>query len=173
MGETKVRKQTVIKSSAAILIILSGLGLGACNSEKQEQAADGGEQTLEQKIEKAGEDAENAVEGTEETLSQLVDKPVPLKQEHAMDQIKTHTGMIVYKDFEGGFYAFEGDKGERFILSGVNKSHLKHGLIVEITGTAAPDIMTTTQYGTVFKLKDLKVLDASKVDPALGIDPKS
>lgn len=89
---------------------------------------------------------------------------VEQKTENAdMDESTVLTGMIVYKELEGGFFAFIADNGDRFTLHGLTDAFKKNGLIVEITGTAKPNMMTITQFGTVFEVKDVTVIDASKV----------
>lgn len=89
---------------------------------------------------------------------------VEQKTENAdMDESTVLTGMIVYKELEGGFFAFIADNGDRFTLHGLSDAYKKNGLIVEITGTAKPNMMTITQFGTVFEVQEVTVIDASKV----------
>ncbi|MDB2330338.1 ribose-phosphate pyrophosphokinase [Alteromonas sp.] len=89
---------------------------------------------------------------------------VEQKTENAdMDESTVLTGMIVYKELEGGFFAFIADNGDRFTLHGLSDAYKKNGLIVEITGNAKPDMMTITQFGTVFEIQEVTVIDASKV----------
>ncbi len=73
------------------------------------------------------------------------------------------TGTIIYKDIEGGFYAFISDNGDRYTLHGLDEAFQQNGLIVEVEGVAAPDMMTFTQFGTVLKVSNVKVLDASRI----------
>ncbi|WP_338517054.1 hypothetical protein [Alteromonas gracilis] len=75
----------------------------------------------------------------------------------------TLTGSIIYKDLEGGFFAFIAENGDRYTLHGLDESHQRNGLIVEVNGVTKPDVMTFTQFGTVLQVKDIKVLDSSKV----------
>ena len=72
-------------------------------------------------------------------------------------------GSIIYKDLEGGFYAFIAENGDRYTLHGLDETYQKNGLIVEIKGTPKPDLMTFTQFGTVLQVSSVKVLDTSKV----------
>jgi hypothetical protein len=89
---------------------------------------------------------------------------VEQKTENAdMDESTVLSGMIVYKELEGGFFAFIADNGDRFTLHGLSDAYKKNGLIVEITGNAKPDMMTITQFGTVFEIQEVTVIDASKV----------
>ncbi|WP_147291801.1 hypothetical protein [Alteromonas aestuariivivens] len=80
-------------------------------------------------------------------------------------QAETLTGTIVYKTMEGGFYAFEAENGKHYTLQGLDNSYRRNGLKVMITGMALPDVMTFTQYGTVFKITSIEVLDDSQVTP--------
>lgn len=100
-----------------------------------------------------------------EPLKPLENAPVtPLPQQgHEMKEEVTLTGSIFYKELEGGFYAFVSENGDRYTLHGLNEAFQQNGLVVEIEGTRRPDVMTTTQYGTVLQVKHVKVLDASKV----------
>ena len=75
----------------------------------------------------------------------------------------TLTGTIVYKEMEGGFYAFIAENGDRYTLQKLDKKFHRNGLIVKITGMPMPDLMTITQYGTVLKVDSVEILDASRV----------
>ncbi|MHC6645488.1 ribose-phosphate pyrophosphokinase [Alteromonas sp. HB246098] len=72
-------------------------------------------------------------------------------------------GSIIYKDLEGGFYAFIAENGDRYTLHGLDETYQKNGLVVEVKGTPKPDMMTFTQFGTVLQVSSVKVLDTSKV----------
>ena len=96
---------------------------------------------------------------------ELVAKPVT-QAEAVEDNAKgkmTMKGSIVYKDFEGGFYAFIAENGDRYTLHGLDETYQKNGLIVEVKGTPKPDMITFTQFGTVLQVSSVKVLDSSKV----------
>ncbi len=75
----------------------------------------------------------------------------------------TMKGSIIYKDLEGGFYAFIAENGDRYTLHGLDETYQKNGLVVEVKGTPKPDMMTFTQFGTVLQVSSVKVLDTSKV----------
>ena len=75
----------------------------------------------------------------------------------------TLTGTIVYKEMEGGFYAFIAENGDRYTLQKLDKKFHRNGLIVKVTGMPMPDLMTITQYGTVLKVDSVEILDASRV----------
>ena len=96
---------------------------------------------------------------------ELVAEPVT-QAEAVKDNAKgevTMKGSIIYKDLEGGFYAFIAENGDRYTLHGLDKTYQKNGLVVEVKGTPKPDVMTFTQFGTVLQVSGVKVLDTSKV----------
>ena len=96
---------------------------------------------------------------------ELVAEPVT-QAEAVEDNAKgevTMKGSIIYKDLEGGFYAFIAENGDRYTLHGLDETYQKNGLIVEVKGTPKPDMMTFTQFGTVLQVSSVKVLDTSKV----------
>ena len=96
---------------------------------------------------------------------ELVAEPVTQAEaveENAKGEVSMK-GSIIYKDLEGGFYAFIAENGDRYTLHGLDETYQKNGLIVEIKGTPKPDLMTFTQFGTVLQVSSVKVLDTSKV----------
>ena len=96
---------------------------------------------------------------------ELVAEPVT-QAEAVEDNAKgevTMKGSIIYKDLEGGFYAFIAENGDRYTLHGLDETYQKNGLVVEVKGTPKPDMMTFTQFGTVLQVSSVKVLDTSKV----------
>ncbi|MFC3095949.1 hypothetical protein DRW07_06440 [Alteromonas sediminis] len=80
-------------------------------------------------------------------------------QDNVQVATQTHIGFIVYKSFEGGFYAFENNQGARFTLLGLEKQYRRDGLNVRIEGIPQPNVMTTTQFGIPFRLSHITVLE--------------
>lgn len=80
--------------------------------------------------------------------------------------VQSLTGTIVYKNMEGGFYAFDAEDGKHYTLQGLSNEYRKNGLKVKVTGSPMPEVMTFTQYGTVFQVDSIEVLDDSQVKPA-------
>lgn len=76
-----------------------------------------------------------------------------------------YTGTIVYKTFEGGFFAFISTDNKRYTLRHLPESYRLDGLIVEITGSVNKDIITTTQFGDLLEVDTVKVLDDSHARP--------
>lgn len=87
-------------------------------------------------------------------------KNIDATGEHSKVTLK---GTIVFKEMEGGFYAFISDNGERYTLQKLDKKFHRNGLIVKVTGMPKPDVMTITQYGTVMQVESVEILDASRV----------
>ncbi len=102
---------------------------------------------------------------TKKPSNDLIAKTAEQKRLSASDAPSevTLTGTIVYKEMEGGFYAFIAENGERYTLRKLDKKFHRNGLIVKVTGMPMPDVMTITQYGTVLQVKSVEILDASRV----------
>lgn len=135
------------------LIITSALTLVACSQEENNKDV-----TMV--------DKEKQMEAkTESVPKELVAEPVT-QAEAVEDSVKGEVSMkgsIIYKDLEGGFYAFIAENGDRYTLHGLDETYQKNGLVVEVEGTPKPDMMTFTQFGTVLQVSSVKVLDTSKV----------
>jgi hypothetical protein len=84
-------------------------------------------------------------------------------KEVSVNDSVTLKGSIIYKELEGGFFAFITESGDRFTLHGLDEDYHQNGLIVEIEGVTKPEMMTITQFGTVLEVLNVKVLDTSKV----------
>lgn len=135
------------------LIFTSALTLIACSSEEENKDV-----TMANKEKQIHSE-------TESMPKELVAEPVT-QAEAVEDNAKgevTMKGSIIYKDLEGGFYAFIAENGDRYTLHGLDETYQKSGLIVEVKGTPKPDMMTFTQFGTVLQVTSVKVLDTSKV----------
>lgn len=135
------------------LVITSALTLVACSQEENNKDV-----TMV--------DKEKQMEAkTESVPKELVAEPVT-QAEAVEDSVKGEVSMkgsIIYKDLEGGFYAFIAENGDRYTLHGLDETYQKNGLVVEVEGTPKPDMMTFTQFGTVLQVSSVKVLDTSKV----------
>lgn len=136
-----------------VLILTSITLLGACVQE-------------EQKKEVTMVDKKEELQNSEDNLpKELIAEPVTQAEaleNNAKGEV-TMKGSIVFKDLEGGFYAFIAENGGRYTLHGLDETYQKNGLIVEVKGTPKPDMMTFTQFGTVLEVSGVKVLDTSKV----------
>ena len=75
----------------------------------------------------------------------------------------TLRGTVRYKNFEGGFWGLDGNDGNKYQPSGLNKALLVEGMIVEVTGIIEDDehLMTLQQYGKILTVKQSKMIDDS------------
>lgn len=78
----------------------------------------------------------------------------------------TINGTLVYQHFEGGFFGFISDSGEKYILSGLDKEFKKNGIILELEVSEMKGLATTQQFGKLLKVHKTKVLDVSKIKPS-------
>ncbi len=135
------------------LIFTSVLALVACSEEEANKDV-----TMVDKEKQMDTKAESMPK-------ELVAEPVT-QAEAIEENVKGEVSMkgsIIYKDLEGGFYAFIAENGDRYTLHGLDETYQKNGLVVEVEGTPKPDMMTFTQFGTVLQVSSVKVLDTSKV----------
>ncbi|MBT0588181.1 hypothetical protein [Alteromonas oceanisediminis] len=130
---------------SGVAMIVSLLALSGC----QEDASTAGDNTLKEANQNNVEKAQS-----NEQTSQF--KEAPVQDKNAVIKV---TGTIEYKTFEGGFYAFIADDGRHFTPMNLPKEYLQHGAKMTLTGKPQPDMMTTTQFGTV-----LDVISVSETD---------
>ena len=100
------------------------------------------------------------VDSKSETKPELKPK---IKQE--VPKVITLRGTVRYKNLEGGFWGFEGNDGNKYMPSGLNKTLLVDGMIIEVTGIIEEDesIMTIQQFGKIFRVTGSKMIDNSEV----------
>jgi len=65
------------------------------------------------------------------------------------------TGMIVYNDFEGGFYGIVTSDGAEYYPLNLPDEYHENGLPVTFTGTVETGVMTTVQWGTPIRLTSI------------------
>ena len=73
------------------------------------------------------------------------------------------TARVVYKDLEGGFYALYTEDGRRFQPFNLAAPYRRDGLIVEVTATTTPDLVTFQQHGEPVRVEQISILDDSQV----------
>ena len=99
------------------LIITSALALVACSQEESNKDV-----TMV--------DKEKQMESKTESMpKELVAEPVT-QAEAVEDSVKGEVSMkgsIIYKDLEGGFYAFIAENGDRYTLHGLDETYQKNG----------------------------------------------
>ncbi len=81
------------------------------------------------------------------------------------EQIMTLTGTVAYQNMEGGFYGFVDNKGNKYTPMNLSTEHRKNGLVIQVSAKEVVDMMTTTQFGQLIEVTNIKVLDDSKVSP--------
>jgi len=84
-------------------------------------------------------------------------------QEFSSDKSKLLTlkGQVLFQEFEGGFFSFIDENGNKYTPMGMDKKYLRHGLVIELSGRVLPDMITTTQFGEVIKVESVSVIDES------------
>jgi len=144
------------KAPYTLLILAAALSISACTEE-------------DKKVESTMYEKENAktdkMKAQENAPNELKAEPVTQAEakEVSVNDSVTLKGSIIYKELEGGFFAFITESGDRFTLHGLDEEYHQNGLIVEIEGVTKPEMMTITQFGTVLEVHNVKVLDTSKV----------
>ena len=144
------------KAPYTLLILAAALSISACTEE-------------DKKVESTMYEKENAktdkMKAQENAPTELKAEPMTQAEakEVSVNDSVTLKGSIIYKELEGGFFAFITESGDRFTLHGLDEEYHQNGLIVEIEGVTKPEMMTITQFGTVLEVLNVKVLDTSKV----------
>ena len=144
------------KAPYTLLILAAALSISACTEEDKKV-----ESTMYEK-----EDAKtDKIKAQENAPTELNAEPMTQAEakEVSVNDSVTLKGSIIYKELEGGFFAFITESGDRFTLHGLDEDYHQNGLIVEIEGVTKPEMMTITQFGTVLEVLNVKVLDTSKV----------
>lgn len=136
-----------------IVALAASLSVVACSNDEEK-----GTSTVTEKNESEVTQASNLP-------SSLVADPVTQLEakENSEKHEVTLTGTILYKDLEGGFYAFITENGKHYTPHGLDETYRKNGLLVEIKGITKPNIMTTTQFGTVLQVTSVKVISSENV----------
>jgi hypothetical protein len=73
----------------------------------------------------------------------------------------TVRGTIRYKNLEGGFWALDGDDGNKYMTSGLDKALRIDGMVIEVKGVIEEDVVTFQQYGKTLKIKQSRMIDDS------------
>ena len=151
-------KSTALTLITALTVLVS---LTACSGEEET-----GESTM---VEKSSEASQPA---SKELPTTLTSKPTPepIAKDVSVDDEVTLTGSIIFKELEGGFYAFITESGDRFTLHNLDEQFQQNGLIAKVTGVPKPKMMTFTQFGTVLQVTSVEVIDSSKVTNKIAIE---
>lgn len=62
------------------------------------------------------------------------------------------TGTIVYKNFEGGFFAIDSDDGSKYNPTNLPESFRKDGLKVKVSARHKKDAMSIHMYGAIIDI---------------------
>ena len=150
-----MKNQSALRTKMAakyLVMLTSMLHISACgNNETAHGNNVAKQQKSDSQMSKAKHDANKM-----EDLKMIVEA----------DKILTLTGEVRYQSFEGGFYGFIANNGDKYMPSGLKPEHRKNGLILQIKAQAITDRATTQQFGTMIKVLETKVIDASKVKKA-------
>ena len=64
-------------------------------------------------------------------------------------------GKVSYKDFEGGFWAIDGNDGNKYNPLNLPDSFQKNNLKVQVTAIPHPEIMSLQMYGIIIEIIDI------------------
>ena len=141
----------------ALAIPLLAFGLIGCN--ESQESTDSKPAEKEQKTLTTGSSVPATADETKTKMA-LVKKDIDIEAGITLK------GVLEYKDLEGGFYAFTSEGGQHFILQGLAPEYLRHGLVISVTGVPKPELVTIQNYGTVFEVFDVTILDESNASDA-------
>ncbi len=69
---------------------------------------------------------------------------------------------VVYLDFEGGFYGLVTEKGSKLLPMNLAKEYKIVDTVLKIKGHKVEGIATTKQWGTLYKLADVQLIQLGK-----------
>lgn len=157
-----------MKSTALTIVALltASLSLTACSGEEESGENLMAEKSSNAMPEKAPQPA------SKELPTTLTAKPTPepIAKDVSVEDEVTLTGSIIFKELEGGFYAFIAESGDRYTLHNLEEQFQQNGLIAKVTGVPKPKMMTFTQFGTVLQVTSVEIIDSSKVTNKIAIE---
>ena len=154
------------KELYCVAALASFLALTACSGEEESGENLMAEKSSNAMPEKAPQPA------SKELPTTLTAKPTPepIAKDVSVDDEVTLTGSIIFKELEGGFYAFIAESGDRYTLHNLEEQFQQNGLIAKVTGVPKPKMMTFTQFGTVLQVTSVEIIDSSKVTNKIAIE---
>ena len=149
-----------------VAALASFLALTACSGEEESGENLMAEKSSNAMPEKAPQPA------SKELPTTLTAKPTPepIAKDVSVDDEVILTGSIIFKELEGGFYAFIAESGDRYTLHNLEEQFQQNGLIAKVTGVPKPKMMTFTQFGTVLQVTSVEIIDSSKVTNKIAIE---
>jgi hypothetical protein len=71
---------------------------------------------------------------------------------------------VMYLDFEGGFFGLVGKDGKKLLPMNLAKKFKVNGSILKVKGHVVEGMMTTQQWGTVFKVTEVELIKLGEKD---------
>jgi hypothetical protein len=146
------------------ILLLSAM-LSGCgeNLEKEESTVNSSTETSQ-----ANQSDLSDGKNTQEAIKSANDKTMELGLSNDMQELNsdkskllTLKGQILFQEFEGGFFGFIDENGNKYTPIGMDKKYLRHGLVIELSGRILPDMITTTQFGESIKVESVSIIDES------------
>ena len=107
--------------------------------------------------------AQTPMDNTSNIDNKTETKEVEMEETTPNKNLTTISGTVLYKSLEGGFWALTTKEGKNYTLKRLPKAYRRHGLIVKISGEALTDVMTITQFGTLFKVEQVTIINSNNV----------
>jgi len=97
--------------------------------------------------------------------NQTSNAPISKSEEAKMtaNESKTwHEVTVKFLDFEGGFYGLVSSNGDKLLPINLAKEYKLPGTVLKVQGHIIKDMITTQQWGQVFKITDIKLIKLGK-----------
>lgn len=152
------------KVSITSLVLVSAM-LSGCGEKTEKE-----ESTLNSSTEMSQDNPSDLSDGknTQESTTSANGKVTELGLNNDMQELSgdkskllTLKGQILFQEFEGGFFGFIDENGNKYTPIGMDKKYLRHGLVIELSGRILPDMITTTQFGESIKVESVSIIDES------------
>lgn len=137
-------------------ILLLNVALSGCSVEKPEK-----EESMNYSTNKINQTSQQETPGNPNATKDLGLSKDTQKIPQDTPELLVLEGQVLFQQIEGGFFSFIDEDGNKYTPVGMEKSNLRHGLIIQLTGELLPDMITTTQFGQVIKVQSVKIIDES------------
>ena len=97
--------------------------------------------------------------------NQTSNAPISTSEEAKMTAKESNTWHEVtvnFLDFEGGFYGLVSSDGNKLLPMNLAKEYKLQGTVLKVQGHIIKDMITTQQWGQVFKITDVKLIKLGK-----------
>jgi len=155
-----------LQIQSSLKITLLSVVLSACNASGGSDVEQDQKSDLNKKSVVTSENTmKNDATPSNDKVSVKVSKNSLPKE--ALDKLSWQEATVTYLNFEGGFYGLVTKDGEKLLPMNMKNDFRQHGAIVKVRGHIQKDILTTQQWGTPFKIAEIKLIKAgSKTNPA-------